>query len=308
MTSLNLGVSDTLGNHSIIFSSDYAPSLPKKNNFLFSYIYQKPRASLGINLFSINYYQPFPDLESYQLIYKCGLNLPILYPFSKFQRMEGHFVFGEERKYTFLKQQQIEEKKYNLCIVEAAFVHDTSIFSNFGNTKGSKGRIFCNYAIPLSAHYFSAFTFGGDLRYYISLTPRNILANRIFLVKSKGRDKETFYLGGVSFLPQVWSSILRGTDWGALKGHSFINISGEWRFPFIDRLNLAFPVSFNNIRGVIFTDFAATEENKVYCYGYGLRLSLGVIPIRLDWAYLYESKKKVWDKSPKFHFSLGYDF
>jgi len=113
---------------------------------------------------------------------------------------------------------------------------------------------------------------------------------------------------------------LRGYDSYAFSGSKLGFLNLEYRFPFIDRLKLSFPlpIEFNNIRGVLFADFGGvyTDSFKVYetdggfhfqdlkmGIGGGVRFSFLYLIFKFDYARAHNFNE--WTDDWKFHFTIG---
>ena len=118
-----------------------------------------------------------------------------------------------------------------------------------GPARGTRTRLGLDATISaLSARQFvSAYW---DLRNYQRLGRRFVFASRLFGIGDVGRDAYQYYIGG---------ELVRGYRWGEFysdAGPALGFGSIELRCPFVDRLDLAFPlpISFGGIRGVAFLD------------------------------------------------------
>ena len=127
---------------------------------------------------------------------------------------------------------------------------------------------------------------------------------------------------------------LRGYDYYAFTGSKVGFFNLEFRFPFIDRLSIAFPIplEIRNIRGDVFADFGTAYTDSVNLWetddgfrlddlklgvGAGLRFQFLYIIFRLDWArahnlrgwYASEADYQQANKSEwKFYFTLSPDW
>jgi outer membrane protein assembly factor BamA len=118
-----------------------------------------------------------------------------------------------------------------------------------------------------------------DIRKYLKLTDRILVAGRFINRDSWGGDFQLFYLGG------PWD--LRGYDFREFAGKSVFLFNTEVRFPLIDRFALSFP--FGNlempiIRGSLFFDAGKAtrfieDTGWMGSIGAGVELNLGFAPV-----------------------------
>jgi outer membrane protein assembly factor BamA len=138
-----------------------------------------------------------------------------------------------------------------------------------------------------------------DYRRYFGLSPRASFASRLVLAGSFGQDLDYWSIGG--------PYSLRGYDYYAFTGSKIGFMNLEFRFPFIDRLSIAFPIplEIRNIRADIFADFGAVHTDSFEIYetdggfrlkdlklgvGAGLRFTFMYIIFRLDFARAHNIK------------------
>ena len=307
-----IALSDILGNHLIQISSNFYGSLTSSDIFI-NYWYLKKRTDFGISLFQyLDYFS-----EDYDLLIRryLGTGGIMQYPVDRFMRLElGVYAFKvyETRWlnfFPFYTSDQYRTDNFNFLYPDVAFVFDNVRWGSTGPHDGRRLRlevyatIFSDYEIRTSFL---------DYRRYLRLSPRASFATRLVLAGSFGENKETWSIGG--------PYSLRGYDYYAFSGSKMGFLNFEYRFPFIDRLKLAFPLplEFRDIRGALFTDFGAvfTDSFKIYettngfylqdlkmGVGAGLRFNFFSIIFKLDFARAFNFKDFVDDW--KFYLTLG---
>jgi outer membrane protein assembly factor BamA len=142
---------------------------------------------------------------------------------------------------------------------------------------------------------------------------------RVEALRSMGRDRQVFELGG-------YSSIRGYRDFDILGSNAvFTNL--ELRFPFINALGVVgpLPIGFFNLRGAAFVDAGAVwnddsrlrltavdpgtgtrrAQDLLTSAGVGARSNLGFLLLKLDVAWPYDLTR--WGK-PRYHFSLSPQF
>jgi outer membrane protein assembly factor BamA len=132
-----------------------------------------------------------------------------------------------------------------------------------------------------------------DYRRYFGISPRSSFATRLVLAGSFGEDLDYWSIGG--------PYSLRGYDYYAFTGSKIGFLNMEFRFPFVDRLSIAFPLplEIRNIRGDFFADLGAVYTDSLQLWeteggfrlkdlklgvGAGLRFTFLYVIFRLDFA------------------------
>jgi len=158
-----------------------------------------------------------------------------------------------------------------------------------------------------------------DWRRYWQLFPEYQFAMRVEGLRSMGRDRQVFEMGGYSSIRGFEDFSVLGTN------AAFTNL--ELRFPFINALGVVgpLPLGFFNLRGAAFADVGAvwTEDKNLrltrvdpvsgtrstqdllLSAGVGARSNLGFLLLKLDVAWPYSLDR--WGK-PRYHFSLAPQF
>jgi Tol biopolymer transport system component len=307
-----IAISDILGNHHIIFSSDFYGNITDSDIFI-NYWYIKRRMDFGTSFFQfLNYYSDFYDLLVLRYLGLAGM---VQYPLDRFSRIElGAFAYKvyETRWRNFFPDYYSdisEEIRYNVFYPSLAFIFDNVKWGSTGPHDGRRVRLE-GYTTLLTGIEFRSSIL--DYRRYFRLSPRASFAARLVLAGSWGDDKEYWSIGG--------PYSLRGYDYYAFSGSKLGFLNLEYRFPFVDRLNIAFPfpLELRNIRGVLFADLGGiyTDSFAVYStangfhledlklgIGAGLRFNFLFIIFQFDWAraYDFEGFPDDW----KFYFLIG---
>jgi len=257
-----IALSDILGNHHIQFSSDFYGDLTSSDIFI-NYWYLKKRIDFGVALFQyLNYFREYGgnDLVIWR---NLGIATIAQYPFDRFFRSEfSIYVYKvyETRWYNFFPRYESDtynEANYNFFYPGLAFVFDNVKWGEIGPHSGIRARIdgyitlFSDYEIKSSIL---------DYRRYFRLSPRASFGARLVLAGSFGRDVEYWSIGG--------PYSLRGYDPYEFSGSKLGFLNFEYRFPFIDRIKLAFPlpIEIKNIRGVLFSDFGGVLVDTFRVY------------------------------------------
>lgn len=288
-----IGISDILGNHHIQFASNFYGSLTSSDIFV-NYWYLKRRTDFGASIFQyLNYYADYNDLLVWRYL---GLGGALQYPIDRFFRVElGLYAYKlyETRWYDFFPYYSSNishSTSYNLLYPDLALVFDNIQWGPLGPHNGRRFRISGYSTIFSDLDIKSAIV---DYRRYFGLSPRSSLATRLVLATSFGDDLDYWSIGG--------PYSLRGYDYYAFTGSKLGFLNLELRFPFVDRLSIAFPLplEFRNICGDVFADLGAVHTDSLQLWetqgqfrfkdlklgmGAGLRFTFFYVIFRLDFA------------------------
>ncbi|UCD05728.1 MAG: PD40 domain-containing protein [candidate division WOR-3 bacterium] len=294
-----IGVSDILGNHHFQFASNFYGSILSSDIFV-NYWYLKKRTDFGFGVFQyLNYFSDGYDLLVWRYL---GLGGGIQYPFDRFFRLElGMYAYKlyETRWLNYFplySSNWSQTADYNFFYPEVALVFDNIKYGPLGPHDGRRFRI-GGYATIFSNKDLKSAVL--DYRRYFALSPRASFASRLVLAGSFGEDLDYWSIGG--------PYSLRGYDYYAFTGSKIGFMNLEFRFPFIDRLSIAFPIplEIRNIRADIFADFGAVHTDSFKFYetdggfrlkdlklgvGAGLRFTFMYIIFRLDFARAHNLK------------------
>jgi hypothetical protein len=292
-----IALSDILGNHRISIASNFYGGFTDSDIFL-TYWYLRRRSDYGFTLFQyLNYFREDNDLYIWRYLGGGGV---VQYPFSRFFRAElGAYAYKiyETRWNDFFPtytSNSYHDSTYNLFYPDLALVFDNIRWGSIGPHSGRRARIEC-YATQFSDFDTRSVIF--DYRRYFGLSPRASFAARLVLAGSYGPDPDHWSIGG--------QHSLRGYDYYTYTGSRLGFLNLEYRFPFIDRLQISFPLplEFRNIRGVLFTDFGGvyTDSFEVYNtddgfhlqdlkmgFGAGVRITFMYVIFKIDVARAYD--------------------
>ena len=317
-----LAMSDILGNHRFIWRGDASSSLEGDTNFLLAYLYLGKRASYEVNIFNWSNSYRFIDEEFKEN--RSGISGNVSYPLDIFRRVE--FGLASKRIVTNYIMPKLSREQENVNLVSADIIHDTVVWSWDGPVGGSRARIGVSDAIKLSDNDLDFTDVEMDLRKYVKAGNRSALAFQLNGKTSIGRNKTQCILdtGGTIMVNENGRikryDVYEFRGGTGLRGKAFAKSSIELRFPLIDVIQFALPVSIKGIRSLIFFDTAAVwndgqpptyrKINAVNpirgAFGWGIRANLWIFPIRIDYAWGTDFVNPITKSGT--HFSLGYDF
>lgn len=323
---LELGLSDLMGDHAIGISLGVSDKL-EETNFLFTYLYLKPRLDWGLGVYNFYdelYYREFVNDSfvgySRQKIRQTGLYGMVRYPFSRFFRLEfDNMLYEYRNQLDYLPSANINSGSWinDLDHIQGYsyapgmnLVYDNALFGSTGPMVGWRGlyRIQKGFASD-KQDYLTNYL---DLRSYNLFSRRYSLALRLNAGISTGNSPDRFSLGGYYGV--------RALDTN-LSGEKKVLGTVELRFPFLDYFALAFPLplGLSNIRGSAFVDagavwdqnshFQGMQDGKLQDiklgYGFGPRINLGYFVLNMDVSWLTDFTNI---SKPQVYFSLTNDF
>ncbi len=323
--SVELGLSDLMGDHGIGISVGIADKL-EKTNFVFSYLYLKQRIDVGMgvyNLYDEAYYRSYRPTGSdyYRFRQKqTGIYALARYPFSRFSRIEfENMLFDYEMHWDYLPNQNINSNawinnvEHSSTVAYApglSLVYDNARYGSTGPLIGFRGRYSISKSFAKSD--LDYLTNHVDLRSYTLFSRRYSLALRLNGGISTGSNPDYFSLGGYYGV--------RALDYN-LADRKKLLTSVELRFPMLDYMAFAFPIplTLGNIRGSAYVDagavwdrdrhFRGTIDGKLedikLGYGFGPRLNIGYFVLKLDVAWLTDLSRI---SKPQVYLSLSEDF
>jgi len=315
---VNIALSDMLGDHRFgIYTDIYGDLL--NSNLIVEYWLLPFRIDYGFTFFQFRetpYYRPF--VYSVERVNRGG-QMMAAYPFDRFLRAElGVTGYGSENSWWLYDAQNYggwyRDSLWwdRIFYLSGAMVFDNTFWTREGPARGTRMRIGGEVTFLSTRQFQDVYA---DFRNYQRLGRRFVFASRLFGVSSFGRDADQYYIGGED---------VRGYEWGefykdAGPGVGLVNF--EFRYPFIDRLKLAFPlpVEIGGIRGVAFLDGGLVFRDSMQIWdgansrlqdlklgvGAGIRIQVSYFFLKLDFAKpLSATKNKGW----KFLFGLGSDY
>jgi outer membrane protein assembly factor BamA len=317
-----LHFSDLLGNHNLSVGFGIYGSL-KDSDLYLSYLNRSRRINYALSAFQFKKrYGVLGSNQSVDVEHQTyrGVQVAAIRPFDKFARLEASLQVAGVAGRFFLGQTAGEaqndpsiEEMRSFVGPGIAYVQDSALFGFTGPIKGRRVRLSLESAIGEIRYA----TLEADVRQYWNLYKWYAVAARMYAATSHGSTPQTLYLGG--------AQSLRGYDYGALVGNHALLGSLEFRFPMVRHLALGWPlpIEIGNVQGVIFGDAATAWDEDTFktsravrgervgrapqmSYGVGMRVNLGYMVLKLDWAQRYDSGTG--KRSPGANVSLGADF
>lgn len=322
---VELSMSDLMGNHGIGINAGVSGKL-EESNILLTYLYLKHRMDYGLGVYNlvdeVIYRDAAPTPNDYYRYRQrqTGLYFLLRYPFSRFFRVEFDHMICQRGQYwspwkwdTADTGHWVDDEAPEQDFVYTpglTLVHDNSLSGSTGPLVGWRGMYMVK--TTLADGKLDYLTNYLDWRSYTLFSKRYAIALRAIAGVSTGKHPQRFDLGGYYGV--------RAYD-GDLTGEKKAVLSAELRFPFFEYINMAFPVPLNipNIRGSIFSDLGTVfddfsdlepmENGKLkdlyMSYGFGPRLDLGYVVLRLDIAWLTDLSQ---NSKPTYYLSLSEDF
>jgi Tol biopolymer transport system component len=325
-----IAVSDILGNHRIYFASDLFGNIVD-SNFYLEYWYLPRRIDYGGGLFQQKDYYVMDYGNTVGVITERTIGAAMLagYPFNRFDRIEmGMDAFLVEDKYYVYEWgsrgfEEVASGRYDLIYVirpGLSYVHDTSMWGITGPMSGSRLRISVDKTLPIVHPTFDYITAVADLRKYLGIGKRHSLAFRLVGAGSMGDNASaaSYWIGG--------SQTLRGYEDYEFYGTQVALFNMEFRYPFVDRLKLGFPLplDFRSVRGALFLDAGGATndwhdfrvckrdngefklDDLKMGFGIGLRMNVSFLVLKLDAAKRTDLSDI--SKETRWYFTLGSEF
>jgi Tol biopolymer transport system component len=276
------------------------------------------------------------------------------YPLSRYYRFElGAGVFDLSQQFfdddvqniyeRFLRERGLEDFLSNggYIPLSAAFVAETTRFREFGPLSGYTFRLSVDYSPPVKDTWVSRVIYEGDLRKYIRVTSRSLVAGRLRGFYTQGDDPVIFSYGG--------GLDIRGFDFREIAGQKGGIGNLEYRFPmfpnprvpFLGQLRAKafldyFKIDYLNdaLGNVSFPNFSTKHvDDRLFLldfaegagsFGAGFTFYAGGLPLNFDFSKVF-GKGRIADENGivdlrqpltgytitdgiQFDFSIGYDF
>jgi hypothetical protein len=327
-----IAVSDILGNHRIYFASDLFGNVIE-SNFYLEYWYLPRRIDFGGGIFQQkNYYVVDYGSRVDVLTERTFGGVALAgYPLNMYDRMEVQLdaVLVDDEYYIYEYNrnrggyEQVAVGTFdNIYVISprVGYVHDTSRWGSTGPTSGSRISLSLRRTLPIVHPTYEYTTGVADIRKYFGLGRRHSFAVRFIGAASGGKDAgaASYWIGG--------SQTLRGYDDYEFYGTQVGLINAEFRYPFVDRLKLGFPLplDFRSIRGALFLDVGGAtndwrsfrvskREDGVFKlqdlkvgFGVGMRMNLSFLVLRLDAARTTDLSDI--SRDTRWYFTLGSEF
>lgn len=341
--------SDLLGDHKINLNVNLVSDL-KNSDLSLLYLYLKRRIGFGIGGYHLAWFFRDQFGINFRRYRNYGLNFLTAYPFSKFNRMEFNLNW-----YNIVLEnltQNVPDQTVSTILPSVSYVHDSVLWGSTGPVDGKRYAVSVLASPEYSDESREFGTISMDYRKYFMLNRDYSFAFRLSGAASFGSDAQRFFLGGIdnwinyetvdnrgfrtSDIGDVFFSRfvtpLRGALYYQRIGTRYALANSEFRFPLIRYLGLGLPpVSFFNVRGVLFYDIGSTfdEGNEWYSfderwrgteinskgervfrdlvsgYGVGARVFLLYFLVRFDVAWQYDLDNV---SKPVWYISLGADW
>jgi Tol biopolymer transport system component len=315
--------SNVLGQAYITFSDQYGDrratlildTIDTFSNFLISYYNLEPRMQWGVTLydtrtFYITGYDPtrFRVTDKEQAYRYTAAEFTLQYPFNTYYRVSGRAGYLDRQYNQPSVDPETGDLVFNALETKSPYLSigatgDTSFWKPWGPHKGTRWEARYYYAYDSDGGGTLTQNVSLDARAYVPLSQRNELAFRLWIGMADGNQPWIYSFGGLD--------TLRGYPTRSLSGNrtGFANL--EWRFPLVDRMDLAF-LRLSGIRGRIFMDIGAAwwvnqsgekfnmfgepgftfiEDgvlvDGVSSYGFGIDIHLFGLPMHWDWAKIW---------------------
>jgi len=298
------------------------------SNFQIAYFNLEPRLQWGVTLFDtrtffITGFDPGSGrVTSKEQIFRfTAAEFTVQYPFSTYYRASARAGFLD-RQYDQPVAFDPETERLDFVTtasqspyVGLGLAGDTTLWRRWGPHKGARWEARYYYGYDLDDGGTLTSNVEIDARAYVPLSQRNELAFRFWAGYANGNQPWVYSFGGLD--------TLRGFPTRSLSGNrtTFANI--EWRFPLVDRMDLAF-LRLGRIRGRVFFDIGAAwweldgvkfnmfgqpgfefiEDGRlvdgVSSYGFGLDVNLFGLPMHWDWVKIWNLKETLQDTQVQF--------
>ncbi|MFC1552935.1 BamA/TamA family outer membrane protein, partial [Candidatus Latescibacterota bacterium] len=370
-----ISLSDVMGNHRINLAGNLYYSL-EESNIMTSYYYLKRKTNYGVGLFHFKTYYRSSNWDMFS-DRTYGGNIFASHPISKFKRLDltmnllgiernvytsSYYLYYDRPQYYYYESEKLEG--VHSLNLQTEFVNDNTLWGYTGPVRGTRYKFNIEHSpeVPFSDVSYSIFEM--DYRKYFRFENKYNFITRFGFGASMGKEPRLFFLGGtenwlnarIARIPTYIESSqdlffarfpapLRGFNYYQEYGHKYFITNLEFRFPFIQYLQLGWPlpITIGNISGTIFSDIGSAWEKytieeteidgvtsgvKVFddsfhgigrnendsfyfddikmSWGVGMRVNVGFAIIRLDTAW--RVMEKVRDPKPVFYLSIGPDF
>ncbi|MCK5832308.1 PD40 domain-containing protein [bacterium] len=335
-----LSFSDLLGNQRITFIVDLLDDIENSTIYA-NYSYLARRTDLGATLFHYrDYFWDNNDrIFSDRVI---GGGFYAHYPLSQFDRLECS-IEGIQVIRNFIGVPQGEElpeneKPFDIKLSLGA-VRDNSLWGNTGPLTGSRMKVSFELMPGIDNSAMDYYAGRMDLRKYTHFGQGYSFAIRLATGAARGERTPRYWLGGTeswlnwrttnndiySVRDIYYSRMLlplRGFNYFAYSGQTYLLANLELRYPFIQYLKLGMPpITIGGINGVFFTDIGTItgtdlsefrgwrdshfEDIKIGM-GFGARAWIWWLLFNYDIAWQYDLSE--FSAKPYHHISLGGEF
>ena len=311
-----ISMSDYLGNRRLTLLLSAVESF---SNFNVQYVDLTHRWYWGVQLFDnrdfyVTDLSPVQgDEDQQQELQFTGAIGSIIYPFSIYHRASFGLGYIYQKQTLFFPAQDPEtgqlfvtsiDQKFDYPLAQAAFIGDSTLFTEDGPHSGRRYRLQGEYAMDMEESGDLYTRIDLDFRQYFEVTQRSSIALRLFAGWSDGNINYPYYFGGLDDL--------RGVDFRTIVGDRAFFANFEYRFPLIDVIATPF-LAFRGIRGRVFMDvggawydrlgqdfeFWNSDENRledaISSYGWGVTFNFGGVALNWDFARLWDWNENLSD-------------
>ena len=310
--------SDMMGNHRLMLtlmgqSGYFAP------DFMAFYYYLGMRPDFGVGLYNYHTVHLVRGIwgDEWYLERNTGVVALMSYPFDRYRRLEVQLEkVSMPFTYNFWTSRPLD--RGDITYLSAYLIGDTVSWSELGPKGGGRYAIGVERSLRWLGSDLDMTNYSFDIRRYLPLGKRTVLAIRGMGAASLGRDNMIYYLGGID--------TLRGYGYEELRGSRAVLLNVEVRAPLIEEIRFGWPVpwSLGGIKGVCFMDagsawfagerptFWRIEGRKLELVdlassvGVGLRMNVGIFALHMDFAW--RTNLVHIEPGPIFHFGLGGEF
>jgi outer membrane protein assembly factor BamA len=331
---VDVAFSDMLGDHRFELYTDlYGDIL--NSDLIFQYWRLPGRVDYGLTFFQFQNVKRYIPARLREWTLDRGLQALAAYPFDRFARVEAgpvvrYSVVNQDTWYVdppyYIGWDSADTYSQIVPSVSAALVFDNTYWDQNGPARGTRARFGADASLFARRPYQDLFF---DVRNYQRLGRRFVFASWLLGVTSLGADADRYYLGGIRFLEYAPGQVVvRGYEPAEFYyeyGPAAAAFSFELRYPFIDRMKLAFPlpIEFGGIRGVAFLDGGAIApwgtgrsfrlwdaskgafDDLKLGVGFGARVRISYFLLKFDFAKPLSTTN---DSGWKFILGLGTDF
>jgi Tol biopolymer transport system component len=331
---IDVAFSDMVGDHRFeLYTNLYGDIL--SSDLIFQYWHLPGRIDYGFTFYQLQSVKRYVPYSLWERTLDRGLQALAAYPFNRFARIEAgpSISFSTVYQDTWYSNPPYyvgwdSSDTYSEIVpsAAAAFVFDNTYWDYDGPARGTRARFGGDASFLTRREFQDVFT---DVRNYQRLGRRFVFASRLFGIASFGEGADRYYLGGIRFLEYAPGQlVVRGYEPAEFYqdyGSAAATFSFELRYPFIDRVKLAFPlpVEFGGIRGVAFLDGGMVAPGDTGRHirvwdgtqrelddlklgvGFGVRVTISYFLLKFDFAKPLSATS---DKSWKFILGLGTDF
>ncbi len=319
--SLHLGFSDMMGDHTMGFQLGITENL-KDSDFIFSYLYLPRRIDHGFGFFYLNddYIRYYRDLDVYikRLERDVGAFSLTSYPLNRFWRLDFENVaYNRKQDYEYWNShdqywEELDSINRWVYSPQLKLVHDNILYGPTGPMTGWRGITGLSYVFDEKSNDF--YIARADLRHYKLFAKKYSFATRLLLGRTNAESESNrLRIDGYNGI--------RGLTDSSIRGQNQAVATMELRFPFIDRLDMQFPLpmTIGNIRGSLYTDVGTVwnehskfrgmkdgKLNDIYLgIGMGPRINLGYFVLKFDTTWTTDLSSS---SRPSFWWSINEEF